>query len=136
MIEGRALAESIEGLSNGVELELRGLGVPEERLQELLMAVDEAITNIVMYGYDGERGDIRISTRLENDCVAVEIVDGGREFDPTKHPAPKLDVPLEERQIGGMGVQLMRRMTDGMEYHRKDGFNHFILRKRTGQADG
>lgn len=136
MVEGLATSGDIEALSNGVELELRGLGIPEERLQELLMAVDEAITNIVMYGYDGEAGPIRITVKRGEGCVTVEIVDGGREFDPTKHPAPRLDVPLEERQIGGMGVQLMRRMTDGMEYRRKDGFNHFTLMKRTGQADG
>lgn len=136
MVEKKALAENIESLSNFSELALRKFEIPEDRRQELLMALDEAITNIVMHSYGEEKGNIKIVIREEGKCVEVELIDSGKLFDPTRYPEPDLNVPLEERQAGGMGVPLIRKLTDGMKYYHRDGNNHFILTKNIGGRNG
>ncbi len=134
MIEKKALPENIESLSNFSDLSLRKFGMPEDKLQELLMALDEAITNIVMYSYgkEKEKGNVKIIVGLEDECAVVEVIDQGKKFDPTLCPEPDLNVPLEERQAGGMGVQLIRKLTDSMRYYNIEGSNHFILTKKIG----
>lgn len=57
--------------------------------------------------------------------------DDGRPFDPSSAPAPRLDLPLEERPLGGLGVHLARRVTDAIEYRRQDDRNILRMRKRT-----
>ena len=132
IIEKRALAGNIEELSTLSDLALKKFNIPENSRQELMMALDEAITNIVLHGYSAKKGDIRIVIGRENDYVSVELIDSGKKFNPTRHPEPDVNVPIEERKAGGMGVQLMRKFTDGMRYHHNDGKNHFILTKKIG----
>lgn len=136
IIEKNAIAENIEEMSNLSEAALRKFNMPEDRLQELLMALDEVITNIVIHGYSGRGGALKIIIQGEKDHVSVELVDNGIKFDPTKSPEPDLDVPIEERKIGGMGVPLVRKFTDELRYRHVDGENHFVLIKKTGGKDG
>lgn len=136
IIEKKALAENIEELSSFSDLALKEFNVPENSRQELMMALDEAITNIVIHGYSGKEGNVRIVIGRENDCVTVELIDSGKKFDPSSHPDPDLNVPIEERKAGGMGVLLMRKFTDGMKYYYKDGNNHFILTKKIRGQNG
>jgi len=136
IIEKKAIAENIEELSSLSDLALQKLNIPENSRQELMMALDEAITNIVIHGYSLKEGDIRIVIGRKNEYVTVELVDSGRKFDPTTYPEPDLNVPIEERKVGGMGVPLIRKFTDGIEYHSSNGINHFILTKKIGVANG
>ena len=136
IIEKKAITDNIEELSTLSDLALQKFNIPENKRQELMMALDEAITNIVLHGYSGKDGDIKIVIARKNEYVTVELVDSGRVFDPTTFPEPDLNVPIEERKIGGMGVLLIRKFTDGMEYYHSNGINHFILTKKTGVANG
>lgn len=129
-VEKTALPENIETLSVFSEEKLRGMNFPENKIFELLMALDEAITNIVMYAYEGEKGSIEIRIRPEDEFVAVELIDSGKAFDPTMQPEPNLEVPIEERRIGGMGIAIVKRFTEDIKYYRKNGKNHFIIKKR------
>ncbi|NCB09797.1 MAG: ATP-binding protein [Bacteroidia bacterium] len=130
VIERKALSESIEELSVFAEEKLRRLHLSEEKLLQLLMALDEAITNVVMYAYEGAKGMIRLEIGESDDEAVLELIDEGRPFDPMQQSEPKLDVPLEERTAGGMGIAIMRKFADGLKYYRDDGRNHFIIKKR------
>jgi anti-sigma regulatory factor (Ser/Thr protein kinase) len=132
MIEKTASPENIECFGLFSEKALRQFKLPEEKLQELLMALDEAVTNISMHAYGDPKGSLKIVVSGDADEVSVELIDNGKAFDPTKFPEHDLNVPIEERQVGGMGVQLMKKLSDGMRYFRKDNQNHFILTKKTG----
>ncbi len=136
VIEKKAVAGNIEEMSALSDQALQKFNISETARQELMMALDEAITNIVMHGYAGSEGDLKIIISGEKDCVSVELVDRARKFDPTKHPEPDFNVPIEQRKAGGMGVQLMRKFTDGIRYFHSDGANHFILIKKTGGENG
>lgn len=128
------LAE-LERLDRVVEEFGRRQRLSPTRLFDLQLAVNEVFTNLVSYGFDDDRPhEIIVRLMTAADEVVIEIEDDGRPFDPSAAPAPRLDVPLEEREPGGLGLYLARRVTDGMEYRREDGRNIVRLRKNLGHA--
>ncbi len=133
IIEKKAVSENIEEISSLADIALAGLNMSEKFRNELIMALDEAVTNVVLHGYSGKDGNIKIIINRSNNVVSLELVDTGVKFNPTTYPEPNLKVPIEERKAGGMGVQLVRKFTDDMKYYYKDGENHLILIKKTGE---
>jgi serine/threonine-protein kinase RsbW len=95
----------------------------DRKVFEVQMAVDEACTNIIKYGYAREKGTIEISCLRWDEDVVVVIKDTGTPFDPTSVQPPDLDAGLEERKIGGLGVYFMKTLMDEVKYEYKDGKN-------------
>jgi anti-sigma regulatory factor (Ser/Thr protein kinase) len=97
---------------------------------KLRLAVDEIATNIISHGYEesGLEGDIKIHGKIENNQVVVILEDTGIPYDPTKKELNQdLDLPLEERQIGGLGVFLALDGVDQFSYQREDNVNRNIF---------
>jgi serine/threonine-protein kinase RsbW len=81
------------------------------------MAVDEACANIIGHAYGEEGlGDIEVSYRIDGNGLTLSLRDFGRPFDPTGVPQPDLDSPLEARSAGGLGLYLMRKLMDRVEF--------------------
>ena len=94
------------------------------------LCMEELITNIIKYAYsDKNRHEIQVDLFLEGEMVVLEVRDDGNEFDPTKRPEPNLDLPLEERGIGGLGIHLIRHYVNVMEYKREGNQNITTLKK-------
>jgi anti-sigma regulatory factor (Ser/Thr protein kinase) len=95
------------------------------------LCLEELVTNVIKYGYD-EPAEHRIQIEffLREGLLVLEITDDGCPFDPTHIPEPNLDVPPEERQIGGLGIHLVRNFVDSMEYKRERNQNITTLKKR------
>jgi anti-sigma regulatory factor (Ser/Thr protein kinase) len=95
------------------------------------VSLEELLGNTIAYGYGDDREhEIVVRIWREDAELVIDIVDDARPFDPTTVAAPDLNLPLEERPIGGLGIQLVRGMMDSVEY-RHDGMqNHIRLRKR------
>jgi sigma-B regulation protein RsbU (phosphoserine phosphatase) len=106
-------------------------GLAERIAFNLNLCLDELITNIVSYGYDDRHHhDIRVRFVLDNGVLMTEIVDDGKEYDPfVEAPEPDLDLEVDDRPIGGLGVFLVKEFMSSTEYHRKDGLNVVVLRK-------
>jgi anti-sigma regulatory factor (Ser/Thr protein kinase) len=96
------------------------------RLQIIL---DELFTNVVKYGYEGAaaQGHIEVALSLEADRLIIEFVDDGGPFDPLASPAPDLDLPAEERKIGGVGIAIVRALVDEAGYRREGNRNRLTL---------
>jgi len=95
------------------------------------MAVDEAATNIIIHGYGGRaEGPIHIACWLEEGDFAVELRDNGRTFDPERVPEPDLQNPLETRREGGLGIFLMRKMMDRVEFTQEGDENVVTMFRR------
>jgi serine/threonine-protein kinase RsbW len=88
------------------------LGVDQDALYDVILAVDEAVTNIVVHGYQGQAGNIEITVRRVGDALVVRLEDSAVPFNPHCVPPPDLSLSLEERPIGGMGVYMMKRLVD------------------------
>jgi anti-sigma regulatory factor (Ser/Thr protein kinase) len=96
---------------------------------DLRLALEEVLTNAVLHG--GARGpEDRISVRLSCDeaSIEVEVRDPGAPFDPLGHPSPALDRPLEEREPGGLGILLFRRIARDPQYRRESKENVLTFR--------
>jgi len=95
------------------------------------VSLEELLGNTMAYGYaDDHEHEIVVRIWLEDADLVIDIADDARPFDPTAATPPDLDVPLEQRAIGGLGIQLVRGMMDGMEYRHDGQQNRVRLRKR------
>jgi serine/threonine-protein kinase RsbW len=97
------------------------------RISEVELAVDEAFTNVCNYAYDSETGEVEVRCFIDDEnLLVVEIVDRGKLFDPLSLPEPVLSADLDEREVGGLGVYLVRKIADRVDYSRAGDLN--ILR--------
>jgi len=103
----------------------RKQGFSRERVSDVELAVEEAVTNVCLYAYDRERGEVEISCLQGGDShsLVIEIRDWGKAFDALSAPLPDLTSGLEDRDIGGLGVFLIRKMADEANYFRQAGQN-------------
>jgi len=96
----------------------------------LLVSIEEILTNIIKYGFD-EQGvhPIHITFRYDSGTIEMEFEDRGREFNPLEVGEPDLDTPIEDRQLGGLGIHLVKNMVDVARYRREGDRNILLLRK-------
>ena len=133
-----ARLESIEGLIKSAAGGALQCGLAGEDLFAVELATEEAVVNVFKYAYPHGEGKIRLRCMEDGDRFVIEVTDWGVPFDATALPDP--DLTLEERPVGGLGIYLIKKMTDEMRYTRQDGQNilSLIIRKeRTSrkQAD-
>jgi len=102
----------------------------EDIVFALDLCIEELITNIIKYAYSVRaKHTIQVDLDLLEGQLILEIRDEGRPFDPTKIPEPDLNVPLEERAIGGLGIHLVRNYVNSMHYRREGNQNITTLKK-------
>ncbi len=92
------------------------------------MVLEELSLNIINYGYDEGVHSFEIQITSDPEQITIEISDGGRPFNPLEDSKqPVTDAAMEDRPVGGLGVYLVREMTDAMEYRREGGRNHSTM---------
>ncbi|MBR5193553.1 MAG: ATP-binding protein [Bacteroidaceae bacterium] len=96
----------------------------------LNLVLEEAISNVILYAYGNEKQkDISLVAYLSDNNLVFVLTDSGAEFDPTKVPDADVTLSAEEREIGGLGIYLIRQIMNTVEYHRIDGKNVLTMRK-------
>ncbi len=120
---------SLAEMREFVEECARTFGANESQIADVLLAVNEAVTNSILHGYGGS-GPVRIEVQRENGQLGVSIIDQAPLFDPTRHTTPDINRPLDDCGLGGMGIHMMRELTDEMVYHvPAEGGNELTLIK-------
>jgi anti-sigma regulatory factor (Ser/Thr protein kinase) len=109
----------------------------DDDVMRIRLVLDEVVVNIVAHGYEeaGEthRQDIHIHLSLDDrDVLTIQVTDNAREYDPRSAPAPRFDLPVEERRKGGLGVHIVKAIMDTIDYRRVDGRNVLTLTKKLG----
>lgn len=100
------------------------------------LAIDEILTNTISYGYDDEEPHrIELIVRLEEEALAVIIVDDSKAFDLSQAPEPGPETSLEVRLLDGLGLFLVHQVMDDVAYQRIDGCNVVTLTKKTTEND-
>ena len=101
------------------------------------LTLEELVQNIVSYGFpDGRRGHIEVRIRQQAGALLITLEDDGIPFDPFAQAEPDLTLPLEERDIGGLGIHFTRTLMDACNYRRVDGHNRVELRKDLTPCEG
>lgn len=95
------------------------------------LVLEEAVVNIINYAYPKEvHQTIYLSARLHEGSLVLVLTDTGKEFDPTIVPEADITLSADERQIGGLGIFLIRQIMNEVKYERVDGKNVLILEKK------
>lgn len=105
-------------------------GVPPEGIDMLILALEEAVTNVINYAYGDGEGEITLTAERQGDALVFEIKDQGEAFDPTQVGEPDVTLPAEERQLGGLGLFLIRKIMDEVHYRRIQDTNILTLTKQ------
>lgn len=96
----------------------------EKRINEIEIATEEALVNIFHYAYQGQEGDAEVSCKTEHDGrFIIEIADAGMPFNPLAVPEPDTTLDVAEREIGGIGVFLIKKLIDEVTYKRDGNKN-------------
>jgi phosphoserine phosphatase RsbU/P len=112
-------------------------GVSREPTDDVLLALDEIVANVIKYGYrDDPGGSITVRLRIGGDAVSLEIHDRAPAFDPLQARRPDIELPLDARPAGGLGIFLARSVVDTMEYERADGENRLRVTRSLARRAG
>jgi len=129
------IKNSLASVTAGNEAASRWLterGAPAEIEYFANLAIEEFATNVIKYGYDdADEHVIEVSLCLSGGELELTMIDDGGAFNPLEAPEPKLNLPVEDRPVGGLGIHLVRKMADRMEYAREGSKNRLTLHKRS-----
>ena len=105
-------------------------GLDEQGVYAVQLAVDEACTNIIEHAYGGEgKGEIEVTTTLLSDGIEITLRDNGERFEPETVPEPEMNIPLEEVEMRGAGIFLIKKMMDEVHYQFGNGGTILKMRK-------
>ncbi|MBN2125466.1 MAG: ATP-binding protein [Deltaproteobacteria bacterium] len=124
-----AKLENLERFMDLVSAFASEMGFSGKRVQEVQLAVEEALVNVINYAYpEGTPDDVEVRCSADEEGRGIiEIRDRGIPFDGTSLSDPELDAPISERKVGGMGVYLIRKMANEVRYRREGDANILTL---------
>ena len=108
---------------------LETIGMPQEIRMPVNLALEEAVSNVMLYAYPGASGEVLVEC-AKSDRLVFTITDSGLPFDPTQQEEPDINQGVEERPIGGLGIFLVNRIMDEVHYERKENKNILTLIKQ------
>jgi anti-sigma regulatory factor (Ser/Thr protein kinase) len=126
-----ATVENIEVVTDFVNQQLELLGCPMKAQMQIDIAIDELFSNIAHYSYNPEVGQATVRVEVVENPLAVTItfIDNGIPYDPLAKEDPDLTLSAEERQIGGLGIYMVKKSMDEITYEYKDGQNILSIKK-------
>ena len=126
-----ATVENLEEVTDFVNAQLEALDCPMKVQIQIDVAIDEIFSNIAHYAYQPEIGQATVRVEIaENPLAAViTFIDNGIPYDPLAKADPDLTLSAEERQIGGLGIYMVKKSMDAISYQYKDGQNILTVKK-------
>ena len=126
-----ATTENIEAVTNFVNEQLEALDCSMKVQMQVDIAIDELFSNIAHYAYNPETGSATVQVEVTEDPLAVVItfIDHGTPYDPLAKEDPNTKLSAEERQIGGLGIYMVKKTMDDVSYEYKDGRNILKIKK-------
>lgn len=127
-----ATVENIEKVTAFVDEQLEVLGCPSKAQMQINIAIDELFGNIAHYAYNPEVGPatVRVDVLQEPLSVVVTFIDNGVAYDPLAKEDPDVALSAEERQIGGLGIYMVKKSMDEISYEYKEGQNILRIKKQ------
>jgi anti-sigma regulatory factor (Ser/Thr protein kinase) len=117
-----------------IEFLMSSPDIPDDEVLQfkLRLSIEEAVENVVRYAYDGGIGWLEAGTSLDQDSLVltIELRDAGVPFNPLEKEDPDVTLSADEREIGGLGIFLCKKMMDTIEYRYEDGNNVLTMTKK------
>jgi len=123
--------ENVPKVTEFVDERLEACGCPMKSQMQVDIAIDELFSNIANYAYNPEVGPATIRVSVDGDPLAVTItfIDRGVPYNPLVKDDPDIELNVEDRQIGGLGIFMVKKLMDDMTYEYRDGQNILTIRK-------
>ena len=130
-LELDATDENLEVVQNFVDERLESIECPMKKQMEIAVAVEEIFINIAHYAYAPETGKakVRVEKAEDGSAVAITFTDRGVPYNPLAKQDPDINVSANEREIGGLGIYMTKKLMDELAYEYRDGQNHLTLKK-------
>ena len=127
----QATIENISLVTEFVDEQLEAIDCPIKAQMQIDIAIDELFGNIARYAYDPEVGPaiVRVEVQEEPMAVILTFIDNGVPYDPLKRNDPDISLSADERDIGGLGIYVVKKSMDEITYEYKDGQNILRVRK-------
>jgi len=117
-------------LQDELELLAGQRGYPAKALHDIQLAVEEHLSNVLKYAFqDDQLHEIKVRLDPGDATFVIEVEDDGCPFNPLEYPEPDLSLPMDQRPVGGVGIHLIRKTMDRIEYRRAGGRNYFVMTK-------
>ena len=128
----KASLENIRKITDFVEEELADLKCPVKSHMHIVMAIDELISNVAHYAYGLRTGDVKVIFDYDKaeDTIIITFIDRGIPFNPLEVEEPDISLDAHEREIGGLGIFMVKKMMDDIEYRYEDDCNILTIKKR------
>lgn len=121
-----ATIENIVAVTEFVDARLEAAGCSMRTQMQIDLAIDELVTNVASYAYAPGTGDLTVQMEIRDGppaAAVITFIDGGVAYDPTAKEDPDITLSAEERQIGGLGILLVKKTMDDVRYERKQDKN-------------
>ncbi len=130
-IKVEAIIENIPKVTEFVDGILEGLDCPMKAQMQIDVAIDELLSNIAYYAYSPGTGEatVRVESNEEPKAVTITFIDRGVQYDPLAKTDPDVSLPAEEREVGGLGIFIVKKTMDDMSYEYRDGQNILVIKK-------
>ena len=127
----KSRTENLSSLRDFISDNANNAGLSTDDIDDIILAVDEACTNIIKHAYKSvPDGEIIIEINYNTRKFTIKLIDHGNSFDPESVPVPDLQKYLRQRKVGGLGLYLMRTLMDDVKYVSVPGeYNQILLSK-------
>ena len=127
-----ATEENLSAATDFVKNALKDVQVSEKFLRQLELIVEEVFVNVAHYAYAPNTGDVNIIAEVKGDALKIMFIDQGKPYNPLEKPDPDTSLSADEREVGGLGIFMTKKLTDNVAYEYVDGKNILILEKKLG----
>ena len=125
-----AKTENLDEVLGFVNEQLEAQGCSMRAQLEMDIAIEELFVNIAKYAYNPEEGSVTIQVEFKGDMVSVIFIDGGTPYNPWEREDPDITLSAEDRQIGGLGVYMVKKSMNHVDYIHQDGKNILTIQKQ------
>lgn len=127
-----ATIENIQRVTDFIDGQLEALDCSLKAQTQIDVAIDELFGNIAHYAYGEAVGDATVQFEFDEAArtVTIAFIDGGMAFDPLQKADPDVTLSAQEREVGGLGIFLVKKTMDGVRYRRQNGKNILTITKR------
>lgn len=116
-----------EELENYMSKEFERNNVPKDKIMKTLMAVEEIFVNIAHYAYHPSKGFVWIKNFVSENMYHITFIDEGEPYNPLEKADPDITLDLDDREIGGLGIFMVKNITDKVDYHHIGNQNQFTI---------
>lgn len=127
-----SVVDNMEKVTSFVDERLETVECPVKVQMKIDIAIDEIFSNIARYAYSPKTGlvTVQIEVLKEPLTACITFIDQGTPYNPLSEPDPDTSLPVEERQIGGLGIYMVKKSMDDVSYEYREGKNILTIKKR------